>query len=92
MENPKYVIVEDMGLELPIVFSPILSHFDVVNHLKNFKGCKVVSAGECTPRCLKGDNTRTWGCWGQSVTLKIKSRNEIDEEILDKHFNLHSSD
>lgn len=91
MENPKYVIVEEYGLECPIIFSSLLNHSDVVNHLKNFKGCKVVSAGTCTPRCIKGDKTG-WGCWGNSVTLDIKSRNDVDEEILDKHFNLHSSD
>lgn len=89
MENPKYVIVEEMGLELPIIFNAILNHSDVVRFLVEFQGKKVVAAGECTPRCLRGDKMG-WGCWGQSITLGIKSRNEVDEKVLDKHFRLYS--
>jgi hypothetical protein len=67
----KYIIVESFGLELPIVFNPIIDHSTVAG---NFK---VVSAGFCSQSvdCL-------WNCWGESTSLKLKSRTQ-DGRILE---------
>lgn len=59
----KYLIVEvHSGLELPIVFNPILKHDSVAN------GLPVKSAGFC--RLLDG----VWHCWGKSESLNKVSR------------------
>lgn len=69
----KYIIVEDMGLEQPIVFSDLLTHRQVSGGDLD----KVVSAGFCS--CSNGG---VWRCWGESVSLSKKSRGTFDEEIL----------
>lgn len=74
MDEPlKYLIVTH--LELPIVFNAILDHKSVA------VGMKVISAGFCR---LHNDLNPNASAWGESVTLGIKSRNEIDSEILSR--------
>jgi hypothetical protein len=68
----KYIIVRDMGLELPIVFNHILGH-DYVAGQKI-----VVSAGFC-----HRNPDGTYVVWGKSVRLNIASRPE-DAEIIAK--------
>ena len=78
MNEPlKYLIVDNRGVELPIVFNSILSHADVAGTLR------VVSAGFCR---LHNDLNKTCSTWGESFTLKVKSR-DIDSEILTRNFN-----
>ena len=70
----KYIIIDEMGLELPIVFSHVIDHKTVANGF-----CKVVSAGFCSTDMYEGYYDSVWG---ESVGLKIKSRGEQDKEIL----------
>jgi hypothetical protein len=63
MAQAKYIIVEEKGLELPIIFNSILTHADVAGNKK------VISAGFC-----QSDYEGVYSVWGESVSLKIKSR------------------
>ena len=67
----KYIIVEEHGLEVPIVFCPILSHKVVAG------GRAVISAGFCQSNSVR----RKWATWGHSQTLNIQSRPE-DADLL----------
>ena len=67
----KYIIHEEMGLELPVVFCPVINHIQMRNSFPN-----IVSAGSCSLRDGK------WHCFGKSVFLGLESRPEIDSEIL----------
>ncbi len=67
----KYIIVNELHVELPIVFNPIMDHGNVAAI-----GMKVVSAGFCR---RKADGS--FSVWGKSVSLNIGSRPE-DAEIL----------
>lgn len=71
----KYIIVEDHGLENAIVFSEILKHSDVANMLP------VVSAGFCS-FSVDDDRQLKVTCWGDSVSLKKKSRGQIDNDLV----------
>lgn len=63
----KYIIVEEYGgLELPIVFSPLLEHANVA---RNFN--KVISAGFCSR-----NQNGTFSVFGKSIGLGISSRPE----------------
>lgn len=70
----KYIIVECHGLEVPIVFSPILQHNDVAGHRKVF------GAGFCHLGIDVNDK-RCWTVHGRSISLGINSRPE-DAAIL----------
>ncbi len=73
----KYVIVEELGIELPIIFNEILDHSSVA------RDRKVVSAGHVKFGCGI-DGSMVVSCYGKSVTLRTKSRGTIDEEIIKK--------
>jgi len=73
MERAKYIIVSSHNLELPIVFNSILPHDIVAGYMK------VISAGFCS---IGEDGI--WNTWGESLTLKSKSRTE-DSWILNKY-------
>lgn len=87
MEKAKYIIVIEKGHEVPIIFSPLLSHASMAM-LRT-----VVSAGFCEawgaePTDINLDTLKVWA-GGKSVTLKdsdgkyIESRKE-DAEIIRK--------
>lgn len=67
----KYIIIENMEMEYPIVFNPILKH-DI------FSSFKIVSAGFC-----QRDADDKFVVWGKSISLKLNSRPE-DADILNK--------
>lgn len=69
----KYIIIEHKALEVPIVFSPILQHSEVAGNKK------VISAGFC-----RADEDGVYSVWGESISLKVKSRPE-DAEIINKY-------
>lgn len=73
MEYGKYVIVEEKGCELAILFDPILQHNVVAN------GFKVLSAGFFSS-CAENKDIDV-GVWGVSTSLNIGSR-EIDPLII----------
>lgn len=67
----KYVIIQEMGLELPIVFNPIIDHSAVCQNKK------VISAGYVSFDYDTGNHK----VYGRSVTLNVSSRLE-DAEII----------
>ena len=83
----KYVIVDYNGLELPIIFNKILNHSD-------FKDIGIItSAGFVRITEIKEVETMfdithepVVNCYGESTSLKMKSRGEIDAEIIRRGF------
>ena len=64
----KYVIVDQMYTEVPIVFPEILTHAEVATWYRS----TVVSGGFCYFEDGK------YKCYGESISLRVKSRNEVD--------------
>ena len=82
--NMKYVIVEFDGFSFPFTFPEIPNHFDVANALSSHRlGGKIISAGFC----WFNENKNTWVCYGESVSLKMKSRPE-DVKIFNNSFRI----
>ncbi len=73
MDHGKYIIIDSMGLETPILFPSYMFHTDIS------RNSEVVSAG----------NFQVWGhgediqvsAFGKSTTLKMNSR-ERDAELI----------
>jgi hypothetical protein len=76
----KYVIIEVDGVEMPLIFSRLLSHENVALALC----ASVHSAGYC-----ELDITGKWTTGGQSVSLELDSRPE-DAELLNQEFRASS--
>jgi hypothetical protein len=77
----KYVVILDWsGLEYPIIFPNVIQHNSMVTD-----NLKVVSAGECSiNNSLDGSGKPKASCWGQSISLRVKSRGEEDAELINK--------
>jgi len=75
MDKLKYIIVDNNGLETPIIFPVILGHTEV-------KTPKKVISGGFVYIYIKDNNIQV-NCFGESITLKVKSR-EIDSKIIKK--------
>ena len=73
LHRSKYIIIDSDFGELPIVFSELFKHSD----MKAIQG-KIVSAGFCFI-----DHNGQYSCYGDSVSLGLKSREE-DATILNK--------
>jgi hypothetical protein len=73
MLKVKYIIVVENGIEMPLVFSELMTHANVAHPYHD----RVVSAGFCYSQ------DDQWTCYGDSFSLKIKSRPE-DSTILTK--------
>ena len=69
----KYIIIEYEAIPMPVVFSELMTHADVAGKL----GGKVHGAGFC----YRDDEG--WHCYGESVSLKVKSRGEVDAKVFD---------
>ena len=83
MDDLKYIVVieEQMGLEVPIMFSSLLSHSEVAGNKT------VISAGFCRLECSETqDDPVRVSFWGDSTSLKLKSREE-DKALLEKEIN-----
>lgn len=71
----KYIILDKlMSGKTPIVFSEMLEHSDVARAISGI----VIGAGFC----FIEDNK--YVCWGESVSLNVKSNLAIDSKILNK--------
>jgi hypothetical protein len=88
MSRVKYVIVERGGLEHAYVFGELDSHRGVAFALlepMNWDSPnpyeRARAAGFCHMEAAASGNLR-WRCYGESTTLKIASRGELDERIL----------
>ncbi|HPM74280.1 MAG TPA: hypothetical protein PLA71_00995 [Saccharofermentans sp.] len=79
MAKHKYIIMQVQGSELPILFHPVISH-DLIGCSSN-----VISAGFCSMNVEEGKNSVA--CYGNSVSLNVESRGEVDEEIILKWLN-----
>jgi hypothetical protein len=73
----KYVIIEDpTGMETAVMFSEHINHSDIQTPNKP------VSAGMCKIWSDKEEGgTPVVSCYGETVTLKLRSRNE-DAEVI----------
>lgn len=79
----KYVIVEFDGFPIPFVFPELPNHCDVAGALEHsHKGGPIVSAGFC----WYDDENNTWVVYGESTSLKLKSRPEEDVRIFNSAF------
>jgi hypothetical protein len=73
----KYLIVEEKGLHVPIIFHPVFEHIAIAGDMK------VISGGFC--RVINGrqqSNIRV-DVWGESVGCKVHAMSS-DEELLEK--------
>jgi len=78
MAKSKYIIfVNAAMMELPVIFNPIIDHCVV-----KLDGFKPISAGFCSLNKL--EENISYSIWGESISLKLKSRPE-DREILNKY-------
>ena len=83
MEYGKYIIKEVRGIEVAIMFDPLISHCDIGTR-GDSRG-ENISAGFFSAMAeptKEDDKDISVGCWGKSVTLDLASRKEKDEVIL----------
>jgi len=73
----KYIISED---GVPIFFGCDMKHEDVLNE-------GFLSAGFLVLRYDSGKNIFLARCFGDSTSLKVKSKLEIDAKIIEDFFN-----
>jgi hypothetical protein len=72
----KYIILEVGGFEQPVVFSELMIHFDTAVAIA--PRSKVTGAGFCN--IVDGQ----YQCYGESISLGVKSRGDVDSKILNK--------
>jgi hypothetical protein len=81
--NGKYIIFERDGLEFPVLFP---NHFVTHNEIHGTFSDKPVAAGFW---CLSiGSDNITVSTYGESVSLKLKSRKDLDENLINKQLGL----
>ena len=74
MYTAKYVLVEGSA----IVFSPAIQHKDMIGYNQKCEG-----AGFVTFHYKEGDDDHIYAkCYGESISLGIKSRPEEDSKIV----------
>ena len=81
----KYIIIMISGIETPILFPETMNHSDVARGLCFGSVDNVVSAGFWNTT-VTTDGYVEYHAWGDSYTLKMKSREE-DSAILNRFFN-----
>jgi hypothetical protein len=78
----KYIINDD---QIPVIFSEVgPSHADVARAL--FSRSKIIGAGFCYIQ----DNR--YVCYGESISLRVKSRDEEDSKILNRRLGCEDID
>lgn len=75
LTDTKYIVVQDGPSELAIIFNPLLIHADVG------RGYKVLGAGFVF---VGADEVK---CFGESISLNIKSRGSRDEKAVREALN-----
>jgi hypothetical protein len=75
----KYVVISVGSCPVPIVFSDLLQHAEVARPLTNGIPERVLGAGFCHI-----DENGRYFCYGDSVSLKVKSRDDVDSAVLNK--------
>ena len=87
----KYVIMEsEFGIEYPVIFPEGLTHAQVAgrNHVKSAGFCCHVVKWNDGNAVVENDRNDKWTCWGQSISLGIKSHPKEDEQIFNRRFPL----
>jgi hypothetical protein len=79
-DDTKYIIVDQQGTELPVIFPHLINHSDMRH------AGKVVSAGFCQIFASDADKKVSVAVGGKSDSLKINSRPE-DKEIIERWLN-----
>jgi len=74
MIRMKYIIVDNGAWIAPVLFSEATQHFEMANNVHG----EVISAGyvRFAPRGLE--------CYGESISLGLKSAPEIDSNMINK--------
>lgn len=76
----KYIVTED---DIPVVFSELApSHAEVA--LALFPNRKIAGAGFCYIE-TRGPESGRYVCYGESISLRVKSRSEVDSKILNRY-------
>jgi len=78
MDHMKYIIVEENGINAPVLFSEVVSHQDIGENQK------VISAGFCQIGIV--DEKFHVSCYGKSDSLKIGSNPKVDASIIRYEF------
>ncbi len=84
MKRTKFIVVKELGVETMVVFEDIFTHSLFANSL----GREVVSAGFLA---ISNDTDGYQPCvsaYGDSVSLGVKSRGEVDRILACKLFEL----
>lgn len=87
----KYIILDMGGNETPILFESFVSHdfFRDFGHLIVSAGTvKLYGTDACDPNSACGENLMSVDAFGESTSLKVKSRPE-DAEIISKAIHHH---
>lgn len=71
----KYVVIDTGSFVLPIVFSDLACHADIAHPWRG----EVLGAGFCY---INEEGRYT--CYGESTSLKVRSRGEEDDFILNR--------
>lgn len=69
----KYIVIRDGSCDKMIIFGATMKHSEVWPHKED-----IISAGFIS----NPDNQEDWCCYGNSVSLKIKSRPSEDNWLL----------
>ena len=80
----KYLVIEDTtsGNCMSMVFNCIIEHRKAAVGVCGVSGKKVVGAGFCSIKPEEVSTRLNVSCWGESVSLDIKSRGEEDEKVI----------
>lgn len=78
MAKMKYIVVKKGSFELPYIFSELVNHSDVARQVAPFAEA-VLGAGFCD---ISGGK---FTCYGESLTLSIKSRKDVDSGVLNNY-------
>jgi hypothetical protein len=70
----KYIIIKRGGIEYPLVFSELMEHAATARAI----GGDVLSGGFCYTE------DDTWVCYGESISLRLKSRGDVDSKVLNE--------
>ena len=84
MKSAKYIIFDNNGLDLPVVFSPLVNHCDMAALISK----PVISAGLCRVITIPDkvfDTKPAWECFGRSISLNKTARPIEDSEILNNY-------
>jgi hypothetical protein len=71
-QHMKYVVIEGFGDEI-YIFSPLVKHSQFVDMMGGLRCNNVLGAGFID---------ENWNCYGESVTLDIKSRGIVDTNLV----------